>query len=372
MKKEILRVEKLNTSFEGEQALSNFRINLYEGEVLGVIGLNGSGKTTFVKVLSGVCQKDSGSIYLHHQLISLQNRKESNQLGIYAVQKENMLISNLTVAENIDIVKPKKIKNLIIKEKDMNSKMSAFLSDFDLDIMPDTLAKTLTKGQQVLIEILKAYASNPRLIILDDVIELFTYKEKLKLIKILQRLKEKKVSFIVTDYKFQSELNVFDRIAVIREGKTVKILHKEEFDNGLITNLAVGYEFKESFTRSSNDNGKVALELNHISVGSILKDINIKVNQGEILGIFDIESQSAIELVKLLSGKVRRYDGTVYVNQLKVNLDRIQNAVNNGIGIVSEGLFNSQLFRNMTATENAFFPLLKRASGPLGYVSKSA
>ena len=231
----LLRMEKISKSFPGVKALDSVHFELKRGEVHAIAGENGAGKSTFMKVLTGIYKQDEGEIYYKGNLFLPENPKHAQEMGISIIHQELNLLPDLSVANNIYISRePRKVRG-IIDDKEMNEKAMEILKVFDLDKEADTLAGNLPYGKQRKLEIARALATNPKLLLLDEPAAGMNPNETQELmdtIRFVQKHFDMTILLIEHDMKLVSgiceELTVLNFGHVLRQGKTSDVLHDPE------------------------------------------------------------------------------------------------------------------------------------------------
>ena len=227
----LLRMEKISKSFPGVKALDSVNIELKRGEVHAIAGENGAGKSTFMKVLTGIYKQDEGEIYYKGNLFLPENPKHAQEMGISIIHQELNLLPDLSVANNIYISRePRKVRG-IIDDKEMNEKAMEILKVFDLDKEADTLAGNLPYGKQRKLEIARALATNPKLLLLDEPAAGMNPNETQELmdtIRFVQKHFDMTILLIEHDMKLVGgiceEVTVLNFGQVLAQGETLKVL----------------------------------------------------------------------------------------------------------------------------------------------------
>lgn len=194
----ILTVRNLSKSFPGVRALNKVRLEIRKGEIHALVGENGAGKSTLIKCLAGIYQRDEGEVFFEGKKTELSSFEEAKALGIAVIHQELSIVPHMTVAENIFLGRfPLKKNSFLIDENEMINKASALLKRFDLNyVQPGKRVRTLSVGQQQMVEICRALALNAKLLIMDEPTASLASKETELLLKIMRNLKEKGVSIL--------------------------------------------------------------------------------------------------------------------------------------------------------------------------------
>src|SRR5699024_5444845 len=168
MNKQLLSMEGISKAFPGVQALTNVKLHVNAGEVLGLVGENGAGKSTLMKILTGIYEKDGGEIYFDGNNISISSPREAQDLGISMIHQELNLMGDLTVAQNIFIGREPKMFNFLLKEKSLNQQAKRLFEQLNIYLDPETIVSNLTVAKQQMVEIAKALSYHAKLLIMDE------------------------------------------------------------------------------------------------------------------------------------------------------------------------------------------------------------
>lgn len=370
MREEILRMEHVFKSFSDINVLSDFKLNIYKGEILGLLGLKHTGKTLVANIIAGIETIDSGFIYFEEEEIDNYLERKSRELGIFYVHNQLQIIPQLSIAENIFVIRDDNLNGLILNKKSIYTMTEKVLSKVELDILPDTKVEKLTKAQQDLVEIAKAVAENAKLIIIDDIIDSYTPLEMKTLKKVIYNLKKQGVSFLFISYKPEALLGFVDRIIILRNGKNIKTLYKEQFDIKLIYSLMLGYKFIENPKKNNNSKtGREILRVENLNTG-VLTDISFKLRKSEVLGIFDIDNKSNLEIANVLYGCSSIFSGSIYIDKNEIEIKNINEAIKFGIGMIPREGINSALIMNMNFLDNLVFLIMKKISNKITVLNK--
>ena len=210
MVSEIFRMDNISKSFSGNTVLSRVDLNVFEGEVLALVGENGAGKTTLSKIISGIYRNDGGYIYFKEKEISISNPTGQQKLGISSVPQELTLISDMSIAENIFIVRKSESDKIMLKRPLINKKTEKLLEMVGLDISPDALVNELSRSQKQLVQIAKAVSFDAKLIVMDEPASGLYDREVLKLEAIVKNLKAKGTSVIFISNKLDEVIDIAD------------------------------------------------------------------------------------------------------------------------------------------------------------------
>jgi D-xylose transport system ATP-binding protein len=343
MSQYILEFHNVTKEFPGVKALDSVNMNVEQGHIHGLVGENGAGKSTLMKILSGVYAKGTytGEIRIDGKLVAFKNIKDSEKAGISIIYQELMMVPDISIAENIFLGR----FGAIIKWDKINSDAKKWMEQVGLDESPTTLVKDIGIGKQQLVEIAKALSLNARLLILDEPTAALTEKEVNHLLEKLHEIKDKGVTCIYISHKLEEVLAICDEVTILRDGVTVSSHRIDELDEKKMISKMVGRDFSNRFPpKVECAQDEIAFEVRSINLLNydnpdiyILKDINFKVNYGEILGIAGLMGAGRTELVNSLFGDFKgRLSGEIFVCGKKVSIKSPEDAISNGLGLVTE------------------------------------
>jgi len=373
---ELIRIRNLCTEDSNKAALYNFRLQVFSGELLALVGLNGSGKSTLADVLTGGIGVKRGDIFLRGAHVKLEGQRVSRlffeKRGIYTIKNENRLIGNLNVSENMSISLKRRMRDLLKNPGRKGTLLDLTLKEFLPLINPQSNALDLPPAIHWEIGILKAYIEGARLIVLDRIIEFCSSNERRELFRLINILKTKGTAFVVSFNKTASFLREFDRIGIVRNGGLSGILHPSDYDSKTVANLIIGREYSEgiSIRKESPVPGRPLLEVHELSPGRSSEDLDLSLHSAEILGIYDPVQDRSEELINVLSGSGG--STRIAVDGRAVEISETYHAVRAGIGIVSEKIFDTLFFMDLTAGENLAISAARRSAGPGGNIPSSA
>jgi ribose transport system ATP-binding protein len=367
MKKEILRMEHISKRFFGVKALDNVKLNLFESEILGLTGLNGSGKTVLVKILSGIYPLDEGAIYLEDHEVSINLSSAAHKYGIFYIGQDSMLVPGLSIKENIFTVRNYSGKFLLDK-KNMYAQTKEILGLFGLDIDPNTLVGQLSFAQRHLILICKAISLNSRIIIFDSITGAYSEKDLCVFRDITGVLCRLGISAIYVNNRLDEILNMADRITILKNGRSVRTLYQDEYSREKVTGILAGYEFIDNYQKSKTCIGEEILRVEGLSSRGILTDIHFSLKRGEILGIAGMDEFVRNELENTLFGIHNNPKTSYFIMGSKVRIRSPKDAIKYGIGLIPEHAVHRGLFFNMTISKNVTFIIENKLKNKMGII----
>jgi ribose transport system ATP-binding protein len=338
MKKPLVEMTAIEKRFPGVHALKQCQFELRSGEVHALVGENGAGKSTMMKILTGVYQKDEGIIQYKGQEVAIPNTKVAQETGISMIHQELNLMPDLTVAQNIYIGRePLKAFHMLLDEKKLNRDAEQILDYMNLDLDPNTLISKLSVAKQQMVEIAKALSFNSEVLIMDEPTAALTDSEIDELFRIIESLQAKGVGIIYISHRMEELLRITDRITVMRDGAYINTVETKQVSIDQIISMMVGRQIYQSTKPRMNEkyNEKV-LEVKDLNRGSKLKDINFHLNKGEILGFAGLMGAGRTEVARAIFGADTIDSGEILIQGEKVQINNPHDAVKKGIGYLSE------------------------------------
>jgi len=359
MTDELVSVQGISKSFGATIALRDINFSVKEGEVHVLLGENGAGKSTLMKILSGVHKPDTGEIFWKGKKIELANPVDAISTGIAMVYQELALVKHMNAVDNILLGHlPKKKNSNFIDWSSARTQVAEILKSFDLQIDLDRAVRNFNLGVCQLIEIAKVISRNAKLIILDEPTSALTLKEVDTLFFIIERLKKKGISFIYITHKLKEVFTIADRVTVLRDGRMIATLEEvNKRKKTELINLMVGRKLSDQIFKENNVAPKVRFRICNLNDREKLKNINLEVRTGEILGIAGIMGAGMTELSEAIFGLRRIVSGSVEVDDAIITNITPLNAINNKIGLIRNDRKNNLMLhmsikQNITVSSN--------------------
>lgn len=337
MSEVILTMKGIDKSFPGVHALDHVDLEVRKGEVHALMGENGAGKSTLMKVLTGIYTKDSGTITYEGKEVEFHNTREAQEAGIVIVHQELNMLGHLTVAQNIFIGREFK-KGIRIDDRKMNEEAKKLFDKLNIHIDPSETMGNLTVGKQQMCEIAKAISHDAKIIVFDEPSAALTESEIEELFKIIRDLRRQQLGIIYISHRMDEIKVITDRVTVMRDGSYVGTLVTSECTKDDIINMMVGrviYEDPKTVSNVKKD-APVVLKVEHLNAGRMVQDVSFELRKGEILGFSGLMGAGRTETARAIFGADPKTGGTIYINGKKVEIQTPQDAVNCGIGYLSE------------------------------------
>ncbi|CEH35049.1 ribose ABC transporter ATP-binding protein RbsA [Romboutsia lituseburensis] len=360
MKAPILKMTNIVKEFPGVKALDGVNLELYEGTVMALMGENGAGKSTLMKILSGVYKKDGGKIFYKGIEEDIKGPKDATEKGIAIIHQELNLLPDLSIGENIFLGREPK-KGFRIDFTKLHEESDKLLNKLNVNTSSKELVKSLSIGQQQMIEIAKALSLDAKIIIMDEPTDALTDKETESLFKVINELKEEGKSIVYISHRLKEIFEICDSITVLRDGKYVGKEKIENLDEDKMIEMMVGRKLTDQFPRLDVKMGENILKVENLN-NEYVKDINFEVKAGEILGISGLMGAGRTELAKTIYGHIRKTSGNIIVKGKKVEAKSCKDGLKHRIAYVSEDRKGDGLILDLSVKENMTISSLDRIS----------
>ena len=367
--KELVRMTGIMKEFPGVKALDNVKLDLYAGEVLALLGENGAGKSTLMKILSGVYQRDDGEIILFGNKIGEWDANKAKNAGVSIIHQELNMCTHLSVAENIFLGR-ELIKNGRLDNERMNQETKEILHKLNIDIDPREQVSELAVSKQQMVEIAKALSQNAKVLIMDEPTSALTSKEIDELFKIIHQLKSEGIGIIYISHRLEELQHIVDRVIIMRDGKYItQMPYDINRMDEIIANM-VGHEIKEKFPRVSCEKGKKILEVKHLNAGRMVRDINLELYEGEIVGIAGLMGAGRTETTRAIFGIDPKESGEIFIDGKEVKISCPMDAIKAGIVLAPEDRKKDGLCTKLSIRHNLALPNLDLICSKLGVISR--
>ena len=322
----VLELQNVTKVYPGVVALDGVSVSFDSGEVHAIMGENGAGKSTMIKVIAGAISCDGGKILIDEQEYTNMTPSLSKQHGIGVIYQEFNLVPGLNIAENIFL----------------GDKVGGkYVADF----------KEMHKRSAELVEISKAMAKNVKVLIMDEPSAVLAVAEVENMLQIVDKLRKRGITIIYISHRMDEVFRISDRITIMRDGKYVATRKTGESSRRDLINLMVGQELSEDFPTRNVTPGEVVLELKHV-YGNGDSDISLQLHKGEILGLAGLVGAGRTELAKVIYGAVPMTSGEIHLHGKKVTYNSPRQAIDLGIGLIPEDRKQEGAFLNFSIRWN--------------------
>ncbi len=367
----LLEAKEISKHFGGVKALDKVNLTIHKGEIHCLVGENGCGKSTLIKIISGFYKPDGGSIYFDSQEYPSLDINQSIQMGIQVIYQDMSIFPNLTVAENIAMNYELYNKRKLVNWKNVRKIARQALDHIGINIPLDETVGTLSIADKQLIAIARSILYNSKLIIMDEPTSALTRKEVDKLFRVIRQLQEEGISILFVSHKLDEVFEIADQFTVFRNGKTIISKPAQNVTNEQFIYYMTGRTIEEEyFTAKNADFNKSLFRVENLCLKNGFENINFDIHPGEILGITGLLGSGRTELAKTLFGLYTASSGKIYIEDKEVQIRTPMDALKLKVGYVpedrlTEGLFLTQSIENNMIISN--IDRLKRKNKTVDY-----
>lgn len=367
-----ITLENISKQFPGVLALDKVNLTLKKGEVHCLAGQNGCGKSTIIKVISGVYHPEKGGrIELDGKLFHQLTPQLSAHYGIQVIYQDLSLFPNFSVAENIALHRYLPGGDVWVRRGAMRKQALAAMARIGVRLDPDKKVEKLSIADRQLVAICRAIAAEARLVIMDEPTASLTRQEVNGLLRVVNELKAAGICVVFVSHRLDEVMEVADRISVMRDGKLVGTWPASELDSHELAYLMTGQRFHYSpLPEKPPVDQPPMLELRHLSRKGKYRDINLSLRSGEIVSIVGLLGSGRTELCMSLFGMTKPEDGEIRINDKPVKMRNNHDAIRHGIGYVSEDRLTQGLIMEQSIYDNTIvtvFDKLHTRSGLLDH-----
>lgn len=362
MAEELLRVENVSKRFGGVIALDDVSFSVHKGETCCLVGENGSGKSTMIKIISGVYTPDAGDLYVdghhYHKLTPIESIHE----GIQVIYQDFSLFPNLTVAENIAINEQLASGKQLVNWKEIDQIAREGMAKISISLPLDAVVNTLSTADRQLIAITKALLADARIIIMDEPTTALTKKEVASLFKLINELKSRGISILFVSHKLNEVTEIADRTIIFRNGKKVMDQDAKGLDVETMEFYMTGRKINTSaitFHEVSESTAPL-LKVENLHLAHGFFDISFELRQNEVLGITGLLGSGRTELALSLFGELPADAGKIFIGGKEVEIKSVKDAVRHGVGYVPDDRVREGLFLDHSINNNIVVGIIDR------------
>lgn len=359
----VIEVKNISKSFTSTRALSHVDLQVFPGEIRGLIGENGSGKSTLSAIISGNLKADEGEMYLFGEPYAPQNSFDASCKGISMIVQEQGTIDTVSVAANIFAGREEQFcKYGFLDSKSLTKAAQDLLEKVGIEgIRAEQITGTLSFEDKKLVEIARAFYKTPELFIVDETTTALPQKGRNILYNLIKQLKKEGKSVLFISHDIEELMEVCDTVTILRDGKLIASLKENEMDSHKMKSLMVGREVMDNYYRSINEPASSGdediLEIKDIDSG-ILKNVSFKVKSGEIVGFAGLSDCGMHELCKVMFGLVKPEKGSVLLKGRPIT--SAKQAIREKMGFMSKNRDTESMLITLTIQENIVLPSLPR------------
>jgi ribose transport system ATP-binding protein len=360
----LLRMEGISKHYGGVRALQDVRFECHRGRIHAVLGENGAGKSTLIKIMSGVVQPDTGVMELEGSPVTFGDPAAANRAGIVCMFQELSLLPDLTVADNISITNPPRRLGLIDGRRQNEIAETMLRRVGAENIHPLSLVGDLPLSRRQMVEIAKALARNPKILILDEATSALTAADVARVFAMLKRLRSEGIAIVYISHRMHEIAELADDCTVYRNGRYVDTFAAGSKSDDAIVEMMIGREYKNVFPPLPDVKpaGEPVLRVRDLSWTGRLNDISFDVRPGEVVGLGGLDGQGQRQLLLALFGTLISASGTIEIDGKPVKMSSPQKAKSPDVGmaLIPEDRKSEGLMLPMSVRDNLSFAALGR------------
>ncbi|AWS43870.1 sugar ABC transporter ATP-binding protein [Streptosporangium sp. 'caverna'] len=357
-----LELRGVRKGYGGVEVLHGVDLTAEGGQVLAIAGANGAGKSTLIKVLAGAAPLDGGTILLDGEPLTLRGPEDAQALGFRTVYQELSLVPQMTVTENV-LLGALPTKRGLVDWPAAHARVRALLEEIGFaDIDPRARAGKLSVARQQMVEIAKALAVEPRMLVLDEPSAVLAGTDLDRLFDLIRRLRERGVAILYVSHRLAEVMEISDRITVIKDGRVVDTLTPALTSEDEIIALMAGRRLEQIYPDRVPESGKPLLSVRGLSRDGAFDDVSFDLAAGEIVGMFGLVGSGRSEVARCLFGADRQTSGTVELDGAVTRFRTPGDAIGAGVALVTEDRKHSGLVLGMDITDNTMFATMPRIS----------
>ncbi len=331
----VVRFRNVSKEFPGVLAVDSVDLEIMPGEVHVVAGENGAGKSTLMKLLSQVERPSGGEVEISGEPVEYHGPRHAQSLGVAMVYQEFALASHLSIAENLYMGREPGRFGFVNRRAE-SQEARGLLERVGLHTDPDRTVSGLTVAEMQRVEIAKALAIDAKVVIMDEPTATLAEKEIEGLFEVIRDLQSHGIAILYISHRLDEIFRIADRVTVMRDGKIVDTLPIDDLDEDKLVRLMVGRDIENLYPKTEVEIGDVVLRAEGITRGHVLKDCSFEVRSGEILGFAGLVGAGRTELARAVFGADRIDSGTIELDGRKLHIRGPQNAIEAGIGYLTE------------------------------------
>ena len=366
-----VKMSGISKAFGPTKVLDDVTLEVRAGEIHALLGGNGAGKSTILKILRGVHQPDSGTLEVLGHALTAHTPEESKRAGIAMIFQEMSLVPTLTVAQNIFLANEVKTNSGLIDDDAAVSRATELFKTLDVDVDSMAEAGSLGAGQRQLTEIVKAIAQKARVLILDEPSTALSTHDVEKLFAFLIKLKAEGVAIIYVSHRMDEIMKIADRATILRDGRHVITAPLSELTLESIIEHIVGKQSRglSGITREDTRRDEILLELKNVSGLHKPIDLNLTVHAGEVVGIAGLLGSGRSAIARLLFGIDAKISGDIFVAGKKVEINDPAASIAHGIALIPEDRLRQGVVLEHSVADNISLSVFDRIS-TRGWISK--
>ena len=372
MAQALLKAVDITKSFAGVRALKGVSLEIMPGEIHCLAGENGCGKSTLIKVISGVHPRDGGTLEFDGKPMDKFSPIDAIMAGIQVIYQDFSVFPNLTVMENLALNTELAAKRKVVSKKRMRQIAEEAIAKIDFHVDLDALVGSLSVAEKQMVAISRALMFNAKLIIMDEPTTALTRKEVKALFNIIMKLKAKGIAILFVGHKLDEVFEIAERFTICRSGELVATGNIADLDDQKFTYYMTGRRFQDQTFRAENVTEQPVMELKDLTLDGYYENISFSLRGGEILGITGLLDSGRTELALSMFGVKPATSGQILRNGKTVSIRKPQDAIANQIGFVPEDRLSEGLFLTQSIADNTIISEIDRLKTKSGTFDRKA
>ncbi|WP_444193514.1 sugar ABC transporter ATP-binding protein [Dialister succinatiphilus] len=347
-------------SFGANKVLGGVNLHVRPGEVHALMGENGAGKSTLMNILTGIHRADAGTIMVDGKEVTFKNNKDAEEHGIAFIHQELNIWPNLSVLENLFLMKQPITRFGTIDFKKMREMAEAKCQEIGIDLPLDEIAGECSVGQQQMTEITRSLMLDAKTVIMDEPTAALTERETDRLFEVMKKLKNKGVSIIYISHRMEEVFANCDTITVMRDGQTISSRPTEETNMDQIVGDMVGRVMSEYYPARTNVPGDEIFRVEGFTQPGVFRDISFNLRKGEILGVAGLMGAGRTEIMRAIFGVDPHESGKLYFEGKEIHIKNPRDAIRHGFGFITENRKTEGLILDFSIERNIALPSEER------------
>ena len=356
----LVRAEGITKEFSSVPVLHDVTVEIRRGEILGIIGENGAGKSTFLKILAGIHPPTAGRLFLDGREIAIRTPLDAKRAGIVLIPQELNLVADLNVAENVFLGNELRRRGGLLDRRAMVARTAELLASLEVQVDPEEKIAALSVAQKQMVEIAKALAFDARLLVMDEPTTVLTRREIGLLFARMRALQARGVTLIYISHKLREVKEICDRVMVLRDGRLICLEEVAALEIDEMVRRMVGRELSQVFPPRRPGEAAVALRVEGLTVPGAIEDVSFELRRGEILGLAGLGGSGRTEVAEAIIGVRRTTRGRIEVEGRPVAIRGPHDAVRAGISYLSEDRQGSGILVSQELVKNVSLVSLAR------------
>ncbi len=356
----LLETRGITKKYGAVTVLDNVDFSIRRGEVHALVGENGAGKSTLVKLITGVIERTAGTFFFDGaEVPASHNRHNAEKIGISVIYQELSLVNALTVAQNIFLGKEPRKAGILMDVKSIYRRAQELIERYDFPLHPSSKVDALSVGKRQLVEILKSLAQDAKLLIMDEPTSALNAAESEILFGIVNRLRSEGVSVLYISHRMEEVYKLSDRVTVLRDGKKVGLLDRDEIEPRRIISMMIGKNLASSddVHVMKKTEGRTVLQTERLTGIDKFYNLSIDLKQGEIVGIGGLVGSGRTEFLRAIFGIDRIKSGKIFFNGERYH-PSVNRSIRSGIGFIPEDRRQQGIVATLSVLRNIAQPNL--------------